>query len=221
MALHPELVSFLQFAREIGLRAMSRNEAKEARGYVNREAAGDNAKQLHLMFNEKEARCDACCEAVPSVADEALAVIKSLHGVVVGAPGAFDSLSASLDALQAAGYRAGASGGNGGGGPGTAAPKILAALTKHHQYKDRGCMNHDPIGSNELAKAAKVGAGSVSAFWKSRFESQHGAKDGTYDHYKQACFKNSIAIYLALWNGEAADHKLLTNQRGDEDEGDE
>src|SRR5262249_32651563 len=31
--------------------------------------------------------------------------------------------------------------------------KLIAALTKHHQYANGGCLNLDHIGNNELAKA--------------------------------------------------------------------
>src|SRR5262249_53576244 len=39
---------------------------------------------------------------------------------------------------------------------GAARAKIIAALTKHHQYADGGCLNLEPIGNNELARKAGV-----------------------------------------------------------------
>jgi hypothetical protein len=39
---------------------------------------------------------------------------------------------------------------------GEAEAKLIAALTKHHQYADGSCLNLEPVGNNELARIAEV-----------------------------------------------------------------
>src|SRR5262249_8094099 len=48
--------------------------------------------------------------------------------------------------------------------------KLIAALTKHHQYAEGGCLNLEPIGNNELAKAAGVSPSTASAFFNDKFQ---------------------------------------------------
>ena len=48
--------------------------------------------------------------------------------------------------------------------------KLIAALTKHHQYAEGGCLNLEPIGNNELAKGAVVSRSTASEFFKSELE---------------------------------------------------
>ncbi|MBX7166519.1 MAG: hypothetical protein K1X74_09250, partial [Pirellulales bacterium] len=52
---------------------------------------------------------------------------------------------------------------------GEARRKQIAALTKHHQYADGGCLNTDPIGVNELAKLADVAPSTASVFFNTEF----------------------------------------------------
>jgi hypothetical protein len=48
--------------------------------------------------------------------------------------------------------------------------KLIAALTKHHQYADGGCLNLDAIGCRELARQAKVGLASAKRFFDKHFK---------------------------------------------------
>src|SRR5262249_24563124 len=48
--------------------------------------------------------------------------------------------------------------------------KLIAALTQHHQYADGGCLNLEPIGNNELAKAAGVSPSTASVFFNDKFQ---------------------------------------------------
>ena len=62
---------------------------------------------------------------------------------------------------------------------GEARVKLIAALTKHHQYANGGCLNLEPIGCNELARMAGVSSGSASAFFAKEF--------GGYGKYRTLC----------------------------------
>jgi ferric-dicitrate binding protein FerR (iron transport regulator) len=55
---------------------------------------------------------------------------------------------------------------------GEAEAKLIAALTKHHQYADGSCLNLDPIGNNQLAKAASVSPSTASALFDGKFQGQ-------------------------------------------------
>jgi hypothetical protein len=48
--------------------------------------------------------------------------------------------------------------------------KLIAALTKHHQYADGGCLNLEPIGNNELARLAEVGTATATRFFGTWFD---------------------------------------------------
>jgi hypothetical protein len=72
--------------------------------------------------------------------------------------------------------------------------KLIAALTKHHQYADGGCPNLEPIGNNELAKAAGVSPSTASTFFNNEFEG--------HTKYKALC-RDSGLLVTAL--------KLLNN----------
>jgi hypothetical protein len=92
--------------------------------------------------------------------------------------------------------------------------KLIAALTKHHQYADGGCLNVEPIGNNELARLAKVDQATASAFFKQEFKG-HG-------NYKAACADAAqLTAALKLLNGEFAPHLLYGSKPADEDERDE
>src|SRR5439155_2777655 len=79
--------------------------------------------------------------------------------------------------------------------------KLIAALTKHHQYADGGCLNLEPIGNNELARLAGVAKRTASAFFDKEFQG-HGK-------YKAFCADaGRLAAALKLLNGEFAPHLL-------------
>jgi hypothetical protein len=87
--------------------------------------------------------------------------------------------------------------------------KLIAALTKYHQYADGGCLNLEPIGNNELARLAGVDRATASAFFKQKFKG-HGK-------YKAACADAvRLAAALKLLNGEYAPHLLYGAKPPDE-----
>jgi len=47
--------------------------------------------------------------------------------------------------------------------------KLIAALTKHHEYADGSCLNTAYIGNNELALLANVSNSTASEFFKKEF----------------------------------------------------
>ena len=80
--------------------------------------------------------------------------------------------------------------------------KLIAALTKHHQYADGGCLNQDPIGNNELAKAAGVSPSTASAFFHDEFRG--------HKNYQALCRDvGKLAAALKLLNDEFAPYHLL------------
>jgi hypothetical protein len=80
--------------------------------------------------------------------------------------------------------------------------KLIAALTKHHQYADGGCLNLEPIGNNELAKAAGVSPSTASAFFNEKFQG--------HTKYKALCRDaGKLAVTLKLLNDEFAPYHLL------------
>jgi hypothetical protein len=97
---------------------------------------------------------------------------------------------------------------------GEAQAKLIAALTKHHQYADGGSLKTEPIGNNELAKLADVPRSTASAFFKNRFKG--------YKNYRGLCHDaGSLVAALKLLNGEFAPHNLCGHQRpGKHDAGD-
>ena len=79
--------------------------------------------------------------------------------------------------------------------------KLIAALTKHHQYADGGCLNVEPIGNNELARLAEVAKRTASAFFDKEFRG--------HAKYKVLCGDaGRLAAALKLLNGEYAPHLL-------------
>ena len=80
--------------------------------------------------------------------------------------------------------------------------KLIAALTKHHRYADGGCLNQEPIGNNELAKAADVSASTASVFFRDEFQG--------HTKYKALCRDvGNLAAALKLLNDEFAPYHLL------------
>ncbi len=87
--------------------------------------------------------------------------------------------------------------------------KLIAALTKHHQYADGGCLNPEPIGNNELANAAGVSPSTASAFFEKEFQG--------HTKYRALCRDVSkLAAALKLLNGEFAPHTLYGSQPEDD-----
>ena len=83
--------------------------------------------------------------------------------------------------------------------------KLIAALTKHHQYADGGCLNLEPIGNNELAKVVGVSASTASAFFNSAFEG--------HTRYRTVCRDaGRLADSLKALNGEFAPHDLYATR---------
>jgi hypothetical protein len=80
--------------------------------------------------------------------------------------------------------------------------KLIAALTKHHQYANGGCLNLEPIGNNELAKAAGVSPSTASAFFNDKFQG--------HTKYKTLCrHVGKLVAALKLLNDEFAPYLLL------------
>jgi hypothetical protein len=79
---------------------------------------------------------------------------------------------------------------------GEAREKLIAALTKHHQYADGGCLNLEHIGNNELARLAQIGSNSTaSAFFRNEF--------GGHDRYRALCSDPSrLAAAMKALRGE-------------------
>jgi hypothetical protein len=77
--------------------------------------------------------------------------------------------------------------------PGENPTKIISTLASHHNYKDGGCGNFEPIGSNALSRKAKVSPESVTEFWKRRF--RKGDTAGDYTKYVRACRNNTLNYY--------------------------
>ena len=80
--------------------------------------------------------------------------------------------------------------------------KLIAALTKHHQYADGGCLNLEPIGNNQLAKAAGVSPSTASTFFNDKFQG--------HTKYKAHCRDaGKLVAALKLLNDEFAPYHLL------------
>jgi hypothetical protein len=89
--------------------------------------------------------------------------------------------------------------------------KLIAALTKHHQYANGGCLNPEPIGNNELAKAAGVSNSTASAFFNNEFEG--------HTKYKVLCRDSGqLAVALKVLNGDVSPHHLYGRRPANEDD---
>jgi len=85
---------------------------------------------------------------------------------------------------------------------GSARPKLIAALNKHHRYEHPDGINHEPIGNNDLARLARVDPSTASAFFAKEF--------GGYESYRRTCRDSSrLAIGLRAINGEIKPHDLF------------
>ena len=97
---------------------------------------------------------------------------------------------------------------------GEARVKLIAALTKHHDYANGGCLNLEPIGSNELARMAGVSSGSASAFFAKEF--------GGYVQYRKLCADRAgLVRALKKLNQEFSPHHLFGVKPPGEDERDD
>jgi hypothetical protein len=92
--------------------------------------------------------------------------------------------------------------------------KLISALTKHHDYADGGCLNLEPIGNNELARAAEVSTSTASSFFNRAFKG--------YTKYKALCrYSGRLADALKALNGDFAPHDLYGRRPADEDNRDD
>ncbi len=87
-------------------------------------------------------------------------------------------------------------------GQGDAKVKLIAALTKHHQYADGSCLNTEPVGNNKLARSAGVSNSAASKFIQEQFKG--------YSQYKVICRDpHRLIAALRILNNEYAPHILL------------
>ncbi len=94
---------------------------------------------------------------------------------------------------------------------GEARDKIIAGLTKHHEYSDGSCLNTDPIQVGGFANSIGVSKASVSDFLKKEF-----GKPG-YQTYRIACNDASkLGHALKIINGELTP-RILFNPLGASD----
>jgi hypothetical protein len=97
---------------------------------------------------------------------------------------------------------------------GEARTKLIAALTQHHQYNEGGCLNQEPVGVNELARAAEVAPSTASVFFDREFRG--------HDKYKALSRDVSrLAAALKLLNGEYAPHDLYGRRPPSDDDRDD
>ena len=98
--------------------------------------------------------------------------------------------------------------------------KLIAALTKHHQYAESSCLKHDAIGNNELARLADVSESTASAFFNREF---NAGKPGGFSKYRAACSDSArIIAALKLLNQEYSPHHLFgASPPGDAERDDE
>lgn len=85
---------------------------------------------------------------------------------------------------------------------GEAREKLIAALTSHHRYADGGCLNTEPIGSNQLARLAGVSPSTASDFFKAEFKGLQNYRRGCAD-------ATSLIASLKLLNNDYSPHLLL------------
>lgn len=86
--------------------------------------------------------------------------------------------------------------------------KLISALTHHHQYAKGSILMMEPIGNNELARAANVSPSTASAFFTKEFQG--------HSNYRTTC-KNSTLLLAALklLNDEFTPHHLLGEAASD------
>jgi len=80
--------------------------------------------------------------------------------------------------------------------------KLIAALTEHHKYADGSSLNQEPVGNNELARAAGVSGSTASVFFAKEF--------GGLKKYKAICSdERRLITALKLLNQEFSPHVLF------------
>jgi hypothetical protein len=95
-------------------------------------------------------------------------------------------------------------------GRGDGREKLIAALTKHHQYADGSCLNLEPIGNNALARLATVSESTASEFFTDEF--------GGHAKYKANCRDTKLLVgALKLLNGEYTPRVLSRRRPAGED----
>jgi hypothetical protein len=171
----------------------------------------DSTKALELL----DGLIDACKEAVKgnasvnsqSVSDLAMAGVAAspspaIQTVKGTANGATDVSSATPSETPGAPARKRST------ERGEGRAKLIAALTKHHQYADGGCLSLEPIGNNELAKAAGVSPSTASTFFNDNFQG--------HTKYKSLCRNASmLTAALKMLNDEFAPYHLLGTASSD------
>ena len=94
---------------------------------------------------------------------------------------------------------------------GDAKNKLIAALTKHHDYSNGSCLNLEPIGNNQLARLADVSTGSASNFFRDNF--------GGIKKYEAICREPSrLGKSLKALNNEYSPLDLYGNKPPGEDD---
>jgi len=79
--------------------------------------------------------------------------------------------------------------------------RLIAALTKHHQFATGGCLNLESIGNNQIAMLAGVSTSTASAFFEKEFKG--------YAKYATTCRDASrLADSLKILNDEFSPHYL-------------
>lgn len=105
---------------------------------------------------------------------------------------------------------------------GEARTKLIAALTKHHEYEEGSCGNTDPIGVNELASVgfADVSPSTASEFFNREFK--NGEKGGHAAYLRLCCEPGLLSKAMKLLRGEQSPGILLSqlkNEPGQESDG--
>ena len=102
---------------------------------------------------------------------------------------------------------------------GEASDKIIAALTKHHEYENGGCLNQEPIGVRPLALMADVDPSTVTDFFNRKFD--NGGKEGRAK-YRAICRDSGrLADSIRALRGEFAPHDLYGRRPSGEDDRDD
>jgi hypothetical protein len=181
----------------------------------------DEIRRLQVLDAEVFAACSESDIPIPKTRLDGKLKSFGLTGVPIRCPGGIQvyatdawqqgmrGILAFADTLPPTGVRAKRS-----TKKGDARLKLIAALTKHHKYADDGCLNLEPIVSNELARKAGVSKSTASTFFKSQF--------GGCAKYRARCRDaTDLVTSLKVLNQEFAPHHLFGAQRPDEVERDD
>lgn len=76
---------------------------------------------------------------------------------------------------------------------------IVAALSRHHKYKDGHCLHTEPMSLSELAEACELSKATISNFFRDEF--------GGHKDYCFSC-ETTLGTLLTLWNGEFSPKNL-------------